>query len=602
MVKIGIIYNEIFSNEIEIIYKHLSNIHFNVYVISSKNISLNVPNKIIKDIEKYKDELYTDNINVFLNFDEKKYVIPNFTIYNLTSLPTLKENKNTFLQFNDKYNLEYNSENIVNSDEFLRELLINNSSINVIEYKNTGYIFKNNRITEIITNKKELKNLKYKTDINVNVYCNWTSSADIISAFKRFCHCYTKDVYTWKFKHHNLNLTCNLQNPDYNYVMNATNSMLTSNTIYFCMEPPNTFNDYYNICKNNNITFYGSHNYHQNMIDWHISKNIDELSTMSFPKVHNNVLSVIVSDYYRDPGHKIRIDFIRELDNRAKENKLPFDLHIYGRCKSLNFHCFKKELTNGKDDGLLSYKYHFNAENISSNNYVTEKFTDAIVSECLIFYWGCPNLEKLYDDKSFVRLTLLKENYDKEINLISSYMNNNEFDKRLPNIINTKQDIIYNRSPLVRINNIINLSITDVYLVKKLQEEEISSLKNSCFKTIVGINFTENNVEAKINLMQHILTKTNNCLLINKEMDYSSIYNKVSLICLDTHDIIFLTNTTNDIFSENVWIKLSVLEEIYMYIIQIYQQQTNRQMFEKSFSDSLKMLLKMKKYQIKYIN
>jgi hypothetical protein len=181
-------------------------------------------------------------------------------------------------------------------------------------------------------------------------------------------------------------------------------------------------------------------------------------------------------------------------------------------------------------------------------------------------------------------------------------MNNNEFDKRLPNIINTKQDIIYNRSPLVRINNIINLSITDVYLVKKLQEEEISSLKNSCFKTIVGINFTENNVEAKINLMQHILTKSNNCLLINKDMDYSSIYNKVSLICLDTYDIIFLTNTTNDIFSENVWIKLSVLEEIYMYIIQIYQQQSNKQMFEKSFSDSLNMLLKMKKYQIKYIN
>ena len=97
-------------------------------------------------------------------------------------------------------------------------------------------------------------------------------------------------------------------------------------------------------------------------------------------------------------------------------------------------------------------------------------------------------------------------------------MNNNEFDKRLPNIINTKQDIIYNRSPLVRINNIINLSITDVYLVKKLQEEDITSLKNSCFKTIVGINFTENNVEAKINLMQHILSNTNNCVLINKEI------------------------------------------------------------------------------------
>jgi len=213
MVNLGIIYNEIFSNEIEILYKHLYNHNFKVFVISLSNISINVSNKIIKNIEKYKDELYIDNITVYLNFDEKKYDIPNFTIYNLTSLPIL--NETTVLQFNNKYNLEYNSDKIINSDEFLRELLINNSSINVVEYKNTGYIFKNNRITEIIANKKELKNLKYKTDININVHCNWTSSADIISAFKKFCHCYTKDVYTWKFKHHNLNLTCDLQNPDY---------------------------------------------------------------------------------------------------------------------------------------------------------------------------------------------------------------------------------------------------------------------------------------------------------------------------------------------------------------------------------------------------
>jgi hypothetical protein len=600
MVKIGIIYNEIFSEEIKTIYRYLTNLNFNVYVISSKHILLDIPNKILKDIEKCKDELYIDKINVYLNFDEKKYDIPNFTIYSLTSLPIFKET--TVLQFNNKYNLEYDSEKIVNSDEFLRELLINNSSINVVEYKNTGYIFKNNRVTDIIANKKQLTNLKYKSEINVNIYCNWNISSEVIPAFKKFCQYYDKNVYTWNFKHYKLNLTCNLENPDYNYIMNATNNALTNNSIYFCMEPPNTFENYYNICKNNNITFYGSHKYHQNMIDWHVSKTVDELSTMSFTKVYNNVLSVIVSDYYRDPGHKLRLDFIRELDNRAKENKLPFELHIYGRCKSLNFHCFKKELTNGKDDGLLSYKYHFNAENISSNNYVTEKFTDAIVSECLIFYWGCPNLEKLYDDKSFVRLTLLKENYDKEIELIYNCMNNNEFDKRLTNIINVKQDIIYNRSPFVRINNVINLSNTDVYLVKKLQEEEIINLKNSCFKTVIGINFKENVIEAKINLMQHILTNTNNCLLLNKEMEYSEAYNKLSLICLDTYDIVFLTNTTGDIFSENVWIKISILEEIYMYILQLYQQTSSRQLFENSFTENLKTLLKMKKYQIKYIN
>jgi hypothetical protein len=74
MVKIGIIYNEIFSEEIKTIYRYLTNLNFNVYVISSKHILLDIPNKILKDIEKCKDELYIDKINVYLNFDETQEI------------------------------------------------------------------------------------------------------------------------------------------------------------------------------------------------------------------------------------------------------------------------------------------------------------------------------------------------------------------------------------------------------------------------------------------------------------------------------------------------------------------------------------------------
>ena len=56
-----------------------------------------------------------------------------------------------------------------------------------------------------------------------------------------------------------------------------------------------------------------------------------------------NILSVCVSNRYVDSGHKYRIDLIRKLDDMSKENKLPFDLHIYGTCKSFNF---KKTLQN----------------------------------------------------------------------------------------------------------------------------------------------------------------------------------------------------------------------------------------------------------------
>ena len=78
MIKLGIIYNEIFSNEIELLYRHFTKLNFNVVVISSNNISINVTNKLICNIEKEKDEIYTNNISVFLNFDEKKIYYTKF--------------------------------------------------------------------------------------------------------------------------------------------------------------------------------------------------------------------------------------------------------------------------------------------------------------------------------------------------------------------------------------------------------------------------------------------------------------------------------------------------------------------------------------------
>jgi hypothetical protein len=190
----------------------------------------------------------------------------------------------------------------------------------------------------------------------------------------------------------------------------------------------------------------------------------------------------------------------------------------------------------------------------------------------------------------------------RRINKINELMNANEYDKRLSSIIQTKQDIIYNRSMFVRINNVITLSDVIVYLTIKLNEEDIISLKNSCFKTIAGLQFEQNNVQTKLNIMKHILTTTQDCILINKEMDYSSVYNKLSLVCLDTYDIVFLTGQSGDIFLENVWIKLEVLEDIYMNLVQMYNQSINQDIFEKTFNQNLSMLIKMKKYNVKYLS
>ena len=69
-----------------------------------------------------------------------------------------------------------------------------------------------------------------------------------------------------------------------------------------------------------------------------------------------------------DPGHRIRIDFMRFL-----ESKGGIDLDIFGKDNN-NWKNYKGSLPSvQKDDSLLPYKYTFNCENNYIRNYFTEK-------------------------------------------------------------------------------------------------------------------------------------------------------------------------------------------------------------------------------------
>ncbi len=59
-----------------------------------------------------------------------------------------------------------------------------------------------------------------------------------------------------------------------------------------------------------------------------------------------------------------------------------------------------------KSNHLPMYKYYLACENNKEHNYATEKIFEPLLSECLPFYWGCPNLEQHLEPESFVRLPL----------------------------------------------------------------------------------------------------------------------------------------------------------------------------------------------------
>jgi hypothetical protein len=104
---------------------------------------------------------------------------------------------------------------------------------------------------------------------------------------------------------------------------------------------------------------------------------------------------------------------------------------------------------------MFPYKYVFNVENNSIYNFCTEKFYDAILSECLIFYNGCPNITDIYDERAYVLLKL--ENFDDDINIIINAIKENLWEKRIQYIRKLKMRILNEMTMFNKVEEIIRV-------------------------------------------------------------------------------------------------------------------------------------------------
>lgn len=264
-----------------------------------------------------------------------------------------------------------------------------------------------------------------------------------IRTYERFC----KNYRTWN----NLILTDKVF-ADYYVIINNPHDNLfqyyrPEKTIVFQNEPKavrEKWGIWSSPKKNNFLCVYDTANYH-NLVVWWIDKSYDWLTDNPIRKTKQ--MSTIISNFYWLPGHKKRFDFLWNLDKN-------FEIDVFGRENSAQgiysinsrplseLKSYKGELPAlfCKDEGLLPYKYFFAAENSSEENYFTEKIVDAIVSECLCFYWGCPNIEKFIDPRAFIRIDLDKPL--ETIETIKSAIQNNEWEKRLPFIKEAKWRIL----------------------------------------------------------------------------------------------------------------------------------------------------------------
>lgn len=272
---------------------------------------------------------------------------------------------------------------------------------------------------------------KIRKEIKVKLLCHWSDSKSIAELWNKM----TKGNYTWN----NIRVVWD-ESPDFYVIINSTNDVfIPAKTVIFRMEPHmikhNFWKEWRDPDDSKFFRVFRHENGDFNNNEWHLSLTYNELMNTKIDKSVEDVLSVIVSGLYRDEGHIKRTDFVEYLE------KHNFPLHIYGRENRWNWKSYKGSLpSHCKEKGLFPYKYTFNAENYSIPNYYTEKLIDGILSECLTFYWGCPNVKEYIDENAFVVLGLSK--FEDDMNTIKKAIIEDWWSQRIETIRKEKKRIL----------------------------------------------------------------------------------------------------------------------------------------------------------------
>ena len=281
--------------------------------------------------------------------------------------------------------------------------------------------------------------------VKVLLMCNWCSSQELVNNWNKMSednNCRWKDMEIVTEEPCDFYCVINRPPPNAKYD--------PARTIIFRMEPymERDERQWGDFTKPNkaDYKFVGYHDIHYNNNEWHLSLSYQQLLSQPIVKTHDKILSAILSDKYKDPGHIKRVDFVKYI-----EKKMNVD--VFGSNKFL-WKNYKGSLPmHQKDESLLPYKYGFNVENHSIKNYYTEKLIDGILSETLMFYSGCYNARDYIDERAFVYLEL--SNFEHDYNIIKRAMEEDWYTQRLPYIKEAKRKILTELQFYPRLYNIV---------------------------------------------------------------------------------------------------------------------------------------------------
>jgi hypothetical protein len=211
-------------------------------------------------------------------------------------------------------------------------------------------------------------------------------------------------------------------------------SQLTINKYNFIMlHEPNEFFGMHTWVLNNHNLFTG-------ILTWNEELLAKCSNAVLFHHIGEGGSGTKINNYLEDfnkmyPNKKFEISFLSGAKNMVEGHKLRQKIYKLGDKITIPKKWFytlddfdKKNFENGgvgRPDNIWDGKkichtesmFHVAVENINSNNWYTEKITDAFATKTVPIYWGCPNILELgYDERGILRFNSL----DELVNIVNS--------------------------------------------------------------------------------------------------------------------------------------------------------------------------------------
>lgn len=133
----------------------------------------------------------------------------------------------------------------------------------------------------------------------------------------------------------------------------------------------------------------------------------------SFKPNKQNEISFMMSNKSLTLGHKLRHQVWNML------NDFELDNFVFNKIKT------PPRIPN-KDVIFTNAKFSIIIENVSKENWITEKLIDCLVTNTIPIYYGCPNINEWFNDEG-----IIKFNNINELQVILNNLTTKDYDSRL---------------------------------------------------------------------------------------------------------------------------------------------------------------------------